>query len=211
MFRFNRVVCFLFVCSATGFALAGANKSNSLSAIGLGETLNPDASGMVLLNYHAGSTSQTEVQIMVKGLEPGVTYGVKLHPGFSDPLAFTASAAGTGHYHGTVMFDVLTLAPDWTVQIYVWDGNPTNIDEVTFDELRVHGCGAAECEIATCSLDTDCALGFACLRDTCDGGMCFHERRDIDCDDGDICTVDLCEGVDETGNTICRNDTFPCE
>ncbi len=204
MLRYKRLLAVVLVCSVTGFAHGAAKNSKTLSAIGLGETLNPDASGMILLNYHGGSNSQTEVQLMAKGLEPGVTYGVQLWPGFTDPIAFTANANGTGHYHGWASFDVLTLAPDWTLRIFVWDGNPYSMGEVSYEELRATGCGSAECEISTCNVDADCDLGFACLRDTCDGGMCFHEERGIDCDDNDICTADRCIGVDGDGNTVCE-------
>jgi hypothetical protein len=203
MFRFNRLVCVVLVCTLAGFAYSKAVKSRGLIAAGLGGVLTPDVDGMIIMNHHDSATPTTEVQIKVTGLEPQKTYGVQVFPGFADPLAFTSSASGNGAYHGTV-----SLGIDFTqisvVRIFEWDGVTSNIDEVSFDELRAYGCMSDECLVVTCDTDADCDSGFACLRDTCEGGLCFHERRDIDCDDLDECTSDWCVGVDGEGNTVCE-------
>jgi len=185
-------------------AYGGAAKSKNVLPIGPGEDLNPYVEGKIIMNFHDSTSPRTEVQITAKGLEPNVTYGVQVNPGFSDPVAFTTNAEGNGAYHGTVLFDVTTLNPK--VKIFVWDGDPLTVDEVTFEEVRAYGCLAGECAFdIPCETDADCDTGFACLRDTCEGGWCFHERRDGDCDDGDHCTADFCTGVDANGNTTCEH------
>ncbi|UCE60097.1 MAG: hypothetical protein JSU63_21965 [Phycisphaerales bacterium] len=209
MSRFNRIVCVVLVCTLAGFAYAKAVKSKELIAAGLGTDLNPDADGMIVMNYHDSSTPTIEVQVKATGLVPQKTYGVQVDPGFTDPLAFTASASGNGSYHNTITNFPEAFIPLMVVRVFEWDGVPSNIDEVAYHELRAYGCAAETCNVVTCSTDADCDLGFPCLRDTCEGGLCFHERRDIDCDDGDPCTADFCTGVDESGNTTCRHDQLP--
>jgi hypothetical protein len=192
------------VCALAGVAYSGAVKSKNLLCVGPGDDLNPYVDGKIIMNYHDSSSARTEVQITAKGLEPNVTYGVQVMPGFSDALAFTTSASGNGAYHNTVLFDITTLDPK--VKIFVWDGDPYTIDEVSYEEVRAYGCLSGECAFdVLCETDADCDSGFACLRDTCEGGYCFHARRDGDCDDGDHCTADFCIGVDEYGNTLCEH------
>jgi len=208
MFRFNRLVCLVLVCALAGLAYSKAVKSRELTAAGLGGELNPDVDGKIIMAFHDSATPATEVQLNVKGLAPDVTYGVQVDPGFSDPLAFTTNAQGIGTYHGIVGFpmDITAFA---VVRIFLWDGIVSNIDEVTFQELRAYGCVSEECAVVTCETDADCDFNYDCLRDSCEGGLCFHERKDIDCDDGNACTFDLCIGVDESGATLCTNDQLP--
>ena len=203
MFRFNRLVCVVLVCTLAGFAYSKAVKSRGLTPAGLGSELNPDVDGMVIMNHHDSSTPTTGVQIKVTGLEPQTTYGVQVFPGFTDALAFTTSVSGNGSYHNAIHFPA-----DYTqymvVRIFEWDGVQSNLDEVTFEELRAYGCMSDACMVVTCETQADCDTDFPCLRDTCEGGLCFHERRDIDCDDDDVCTSDRCTGVDESGATTCE-------
>ncbi|UCG33122.1 MAG: hypothetical protein JSU68_00535 [Phycisphaerales bacterium] len=204
MLRFNRIVCVVLVCALAAAAYPAAVKSREMIAAGLGEELTPDVDGMIIMNFHDSNTPATEVQIKVTGLEPGVTYGVQVDPGFTDPLAFTTSASGNGSYHGSVNFpfDISAYA---VVRIFEWDGVDQTLVYVSYDELRAYGCVADTCSVVHCDTDADCDSGFDCLRDTCEGGLCFHESRDIDCDDNDPCTADFCNGVDENGNTTCEH------
>lgn len=204
MFRFNRLVCVVVICALAGFAYSKAVKSKDLTAAGLGGDVNPDVDGMIIMNHHDSSTPTTEVQIKATGLAPQTMYGVQVHPGFTDAFAFTTSTSGNGAYHNTVSLG-MDLTEYMVVKIFVWDGVGQNMDEVTYQELRAYGCVSDSCMVVYCETDADCDSGFDCLRDTCEGGMCFHERRDIDCDDGDPCTADFCIGVDENGNTLCEH------
>ena len=207
MLRFNRVVAVLLVCGMAGFTYAKADKSKEVFPAGAGEDLNPGVSGMAIANFHDSSTPATEVQLVVRGLEPNTTYGVIVVPGFNDMEAFTTNASGNASYHHKVLWFDITLEVAAQVVIFVWDGDPNTQTEVTFDEARAYACvGEGECTFdVSCQADADCDTGFACFRDTCDGGVCYHEIRDPDCDDGDICTADACTGVDGDGNTTCEH------
>jgi len=55
-----------------------------------------------------------------------------------------------------------------------------------------------------CSADSDCDDGDACTTDACNGGTCTNDL--ITCDDGISCTVDSCDSV--TGS--CINDDATC-
>ena len=108
MLRFNRLVCVVLVCGLSGLAYSKAVKSRDMTPAGLGADVTPDVDGMIIMNHHDSATPTTEVQIKVTGLTPQTTYGVQVHPGFTDPVAFTTSASGNGSYHNTfrVPYDV---------------------------------------------------------------------------------------------------------
>lgn len=223
MFKFNRLVCVVLVCALAGLAYSKAVKSKDLTAAGLGVDVTPDADGMIIMAHHDSATPATEVQIKATGLAPHTTYGVQVHPGFTDVIAFTTSASGNATYHNTIDFPY-DLTAYMAVRIFEWDGLLTTIGEVSHQELRAYGCVADTCLMEYCTTEADCDSGFDCILDTCEGGLCFHEQNCDDgdpcthdycsntgcfyppaCADNDPCTTDVCTGeVDEYGNAICE-------
>jgi len=55
-----------------------------------------------------------------------------------------------------------------------------------------------------CLVDLDCDDGDACTMDSCDAGNTCHNGS-LDCDDGDSCTTDTCDA-----GTGCANDAVDC-
>lgn len=75
MFKFNRLVCVLFVCSLVSIVYAGAVRIPSFTVFE-GET-GADPDGMAILNYASGQ-DKTVVQIIVSDFTPNTSYDVQL-------------------------------------------------------------------------------------------------------------------------------------
>jgi hypothetical protein len=125
-----------------------------------GHTQNPFVWGGCQIRY-LQDDGASRFQMLIGGLRPGVTYGVKMDgdgAGFSDPLAFTANCFGLATYQHDAPGQA---APNTFVQIYVWDGhdgeliNPlddpdtgarySTIFDVTDSELRADAVPAGGC------------------------------------------------------------------
>ena len=191
MFKFNRLLCVVLVCALAGFAYSKAVKSKELIAAGLGGDLNPDVSGMIIMNFHDSATPATEVVISVKGLAANTTYGVQIAPGETNPLAFTTNEEGHGGYHAKVNFP-FDISPWAVVRVFEWDGVLNTIGEVTYQELRAYGCTADQCNVALCETSADCNIGSPCHDDVCIDGLCYAIQPPDLCYDGDPCTHDYC-------------------
>ena len=219
MTKANRTTVLLAVAAlivVAGLAYPKAGLIKVFTAAGSGEVLNPDVKGLVVMNFHDSTDPRTEVQVQVRGLEPGVTYGVQVEPGTTIPLAFTANNAGHGHWRGVAStFDITQQNP--VVLIFVFDGDQNAITHVSFDELRAIGCLSEDCTIGeSCSVTGDCDDNFLCTVDTCDGGFCFHAP--LDCGENSFCSLSRfncdtgCVELDCTtaGETGCCNTFDPC-
>ena len=131
MFRFNRVVCMLLVCSFVGIAYGAAVRITDFVISEDGS----NADAMAILTYAPGRDI-TNVQVIVSDFEPGRTYGMRLVcPDFPDCCGtVVTSSSGNGNGHMGLVGDVSGC----TVQIGFHLGN---------EELRdVRACGpAAQC------------------------------------------------------------------
>ena len=196
MSTYKKVLCAA-VCAGlvAGVAHSKALKVRQLTPAGPGTTLNPEADGFAIINYHDSTAAEAEIQVAITGFEPNTTYGVQVFPGVTDPMGITTNAAGNGSWHGGTPNSLITQV-NIIVRIFVWDGNPATVSEVSFDELRAIGCLSGNCPSGvTCAAAADCDDSFDCTRDTCEGGFCFRADRGDECDDGNACTVDSCEDV----------------
>lgn len=114
MFKFNRLVLTVMLVGVAGVAWGGARKIPTLVVEQFAQAcdgtivelnVNPDADGMAILNYVAG-TSRTNVQIIVTRFTgaPLDRFIVRLTPGDGFALGtFLVDGQGNGHFHGTVL------------------------------------------------------------------------------------------------------------
>jgi hypothetical protein len=106
MFRFNRLVCALLVCSCVGFAYAKAIKVVALTPVGAGVTESPDADGMALLNYNPGQT-RTEVQVSLTDFQANTEYTVDVLTVYGGPtLRMITNARGNAQGHAIAITDI---------------------------------------------------------------------------------------------------------
>lgn len=198
-----RILGVLAVCALAGALYAKPLKVKALTPAGPGVAENPDADGMAMMHYKEGNEARTDIKVHIMGFLPNTVYGVQIDPGVSDPQAITTNPAGNGHWSfSAVGSDLTQFNP--TVRIYRWDGNISEIGNVTFDELRAIGCVSGNCPVGqSCSVDADCDDGFLCTIDSCNGGFCFYSN--VSCDDGNPCTFDFCRPEDGG----CDNDPLP--
>ncbi len=214
MFRFNRAVCVVLVCAIAGVALGKAVRSKELIAAGAGADLNPDVSGMIVMNFHDSNTPSTEIVVKVDGLAPFTTYGVQVMPGFTNPLAFTTGGAGSGAHHAKVSLPI-DISEFAVVRIFEWDGLLITMGQVSYEELRAFGCTSEECNVKTCTTDAECDIGSPCHVDSCIDGLCYSVQNPDICYDGNNCTKDYCS-IAPDGSASCFNppacpdDYDPC-
>ncbi len=75
MFKFNRIVCVLLLCSAVGVAFGAATKIRAFIAMPGVES--GDADGMCIINYNSGQDA-TIVQIVITDFQPYTVYDLEL-------------------------------------------------------------------------------------------------------------------------------------
>ncbi len=206
MFRFNRVVCFLLVCSVPGLALGeGAVKIKTFTPVLTGESENPEIDGMVVANHDNGqgtsSSGVSHVNVTVTDLQPETAYRAWVTGGHGGgSLNLTTNKAGIAHAGTEFTNDVTTD----------FDGNPFNIHVYIFidfdgdfnvapDEIRGIACITEPCDLplsfTPCTQDSECALPqHPCLDTSCVLDYCKAVWRDCP-PDGDVCTSDMCQPV----------------
>lgn len=207
MFKFNRLVCFLLVCSVSGLAYGGgAVKIKTFWPVLTGEAENGEIDGMLVVNHDNGqgtsSSGVSHINVTLTDLQPNTLYIVAVRGGQGGTnLRIETNPAGVGH-DGTVSpFGDLTID---------YDGNPANIHAYVYidfdddhnvspDEIRGIACVSPPCDLPAsftpCTQDSDCALPqHPCLDTSCVLEYCkavWHECPP----DGDICTLDMCDGA----------------
>jgi subtilisin family serine protease len=73
---------------------------------------------------------------------------------------------------------------------------------------RLDALGAIQAvPVKECTVNADCNDGDVCTTDTCEGCTCVH--RAISCDDGDPCTADTCDSHTGCQHVVVPDDT-PC-
>jgi hypothetical protein len=69
-----------------------------------------------------------------------------------------------------------------------------------------------DASIEDCELDSDCEDMISCTVDSCQDGVCNYEPAHVACDDGNICTDDVCLpgiGCEAVNNEAgCDNDVY---
>lgn len=139
MFKFNRLVCAVLVCTCVAIAYGAATKIRSFVPQGLE---NPEADGMAILNYASGQ-DETIVQIILSGFTHDTAYDVVfvspthlLQPKFLGQLI--TDKHGHGNLHATLpAIPHLGENGDWTdADIEIW----INLGTTDDDELRAVGC-----------------------------------------------------------------------
>ena len=101
MFKFNRLVCVLLVCSLVGVALAKAVKIKAFDWV---HVENPDGDGMAIANYHPGNTN-TEITAAITDFLPNTDYYLAVEPGLSG-APVTTNVAGNATTHAFTGFDI---------------------------------------------------------------------------------------------------------
>ena len=121
MFKFNRLVCVLLVCSLAGLALAKAIKIKEITPYAGTEEALAGADGMAIFNYHDGqnNNSNTEVTVAITDFIPGETYGAFVTPGGGVNVPEVANPAGNATFHGFYTFD-LCLWNDVGITVVIW-------------------------------------------------------------------------------------------
>lgn len=137
MFKFNRLVCALAVCTCVAIAYGAATKIRSFENVA---ESNPDADGMAILNYASGQ-DETIVQIILSDFTHDTAYDmVFVSPTHSLQPKFLGTLITDKHGHGNL--HVTISAPpgengDWTdAHIEIW----INLGTIDPDELRAVGC-----------------------------------------------------------------------
>ncbi len=136
MFRFNRIVCVLFVCCIVGIAYGKAIKVTELVAV---DNENPTADGMVILNYNQGQ-ARTEIQIAITDFEPDTDYKILVSTIFGGVIAsVTTNPSGNAQAHRIAITDI-TDNGNACADVKVFFDTSGNGDyDVGIDELRAEG------------------------------------------------------------------------
>lgn len=143
MFKFNRLVCAVLVCTCVAIAYGAATKIRSFVPQGFE---NPEADGMAILNYASGQ-DETIVQIILSDFTPEIAYDVVFvsPTHLFEPKEFgvlITDKHGHGNLHVTISAPLSPPAPpgengDWTdANIEIW----INLGTIDPDELRAVGC-----------------------------------------------------------------------
>lgn len=93
---------------------------------------NPDVDGVAMVRLTGAGWSR--VQVMVNGLQPSRSYGVKVGEALVSPYGLQTRPSGTGHFTGEFVGPIFPENP--AIQIFIYDGDEEEVWYISPEEIR---------------------------------------------------------------------------